>query len=323
MRSSNTFAYVGDLAPSGALSISSFLVHLAAVALLLAGIALTWKIQAANEPFPGRFVALGRTFFAVPFAVFGIQHFTAASEVVNAVPRWMPERMFWVYFVGIALIAATLSIITSVKSDWAAPLLGLMLFLFVLMIHLPGLLRHPDNRFVWAAGFRDLALSGGALSLAGTLFTKSRPPLARPLLVIGRWFFAIPIVFFGAEHFPHPDFAPGVPLEQTMPAWIPMHAAWAYLTGGLLVTFGLGTFVKSRARLAAIGLGITYLILVICIYIPMDVVHPSIEISGELDYVADTLVVGGAALLVAAALPLSDSRSTRTPGDGQRPLPIA
>jgi len=34
----------------------------------------------------------------------------------------------------------------------------------------------------------------------------------------------------------------------------------------------------------------------------MEFVHPSIEISGELDYVADTLAVGGAAFMVAGAI---------------------
>jgi uncharacterized membrane protein len=295
-----------------ALDPSSLLVHFVAVALLLVGIVLTRKHQAANQPFSDRFIALGPTFFAVPFAVFGMQHFTAIGVVATAVPPWMPARMFWAYFVGAALVAASLSIITRVKSDLAAPLLALTLFLFVLMIYLPGFVRNPRDRFVLAAGFRDLALSGGALSLSGTLLVKSRPRLARCLAAIGRWFFAIAIVVFGIEHFPHPEFAPGVPLELMMPAWIPGHSAWAYLTGGALVVFGLGILVTNRGRLAAIGLGITYLVLVIFIYMPMEIVHPSNEISGELDYVVDTLVMSGAALLVAGAIGSRDLR--RAPG---------
>jgi hypothetical protein len=42
----------------------------------------------------------------------------------------------------------------------------------------------------------------------------------------------------------------------------------------------------------------------------MEIVHPSIEISGELDYVADTLAVAGAALLIAGA----HTRSAATEG---------
>jgi hypothetical protein len=40
---------------------------------------------------------------------------------------------------------------------------------------------------------------------------------------------------------------------------------------------------------------------VVFVYLPMEILHPSIVISGELDYVADTLAMSGAALLVAGA----------------------
>jgi len=39
--------------------------------------------------------------------------------------------------------------------------------------------------------------------------------------------------------------------------------------------------------------------LTIFFYLPMEVVHPSIEISGELDQLAQALAMSGAALLVA------------------------
>jgi hypothetical protein len=47
---------------------------------------------------------------------------------------------------------------------------------------------------------------------------------------------------------------------------------------------------------------VLYVVLVAFVYMPMEIAHPSVEISGELDFVANTLAVGGAALLVAGAL---------------------
>jgi hypothetical protein len=46
---------------------------------------------------------------------------------------------------------------------------------------------------------------------------------------------------------------------------------------------------------------------------PMEIVHPSIEISAELDQVAQTLAMSGAALLVAGAQAGKAARAV-TPG---------
>jgi hypothetical protein len=59
--------------------------------------------------------------------------------------------------------------------------------------------------------------------------------------------------------------------------------------------------VERGGRWAATGLGVMFVVLVVFIYLPMEILHPSIVISGELDYVADTLAMSGAALLVAGA----------------------
>jgi len=214
----------------------------------------------------------------------------------------MPGRFFWAYIVGAALIATCLSLLADIKANLAALLVGTMLFLFVMLIYLPNLVKNPQNRFAITVPMRDLALSGGSLALAGTLGAFGRAGPVRWLVELGRWFFAAPMVFFGVEHFLHPEFAPGVPLPRLMPAWIPAHVLWAYRTGATLVICGLSILFRKQARLAATVLGIAFFVLVIFIYLPMEIVHPSIAISGELDYVADTLAMSGAALLVAYAL---------------------
>ena len=53
----------------------------------------------------------GRLFFAIPMAVFGADHFIAPRFVATIVPPWIPWHLFWVYLVGVALIASALSIV--------------------------------------------------------------------------------------------------------------------------------------------------------------------------------------------------------------------
>jgi uncharacterized membrane protein YphA (DoxX/SURF4 family) len=246
-------------------------------------------------------IAFGPLFFAWPLAFFGMQHFVFLHDVVNGVPSWMPGHMFWAVFVGIALIAASLSMITGIKAELAALMMGVMLFLFVLLIYVPNLVQNPGDLAVTAL-LRDLSLSGGALALAGTLAEKGPRHRFSWIAVLGRYFFAIAMGEFGVENFLHPKFAPVVPEPDLMtPAWIPGHMVWPYLIGVVLVACGVAMLLNWRTRLAAAVVGITFLVLLIFIYMPMEIVHPSIEISAELDQVAQTLAMSGAALLVAGA----------------------
>src|SRR5258708_17861149 len=109
---------------------------------------------------------LGRVALAVPIAVFGAEHLTSAQTIMKLVPAWMPGKLFWTYFVGVALIAAALSFIFRVWIRLSATLLGIMLFCFVAMIHLPNAIAVPQSRFAWTIVARDSAFSARAGLLA-------------------------------------------------------------------------------------------------------------------------------------------------------------
>src|SRR5580658_34090 len=53
-----------------------------------------------------KIVALSNLCFGVPLAVFGVEHFADAKSIMQLVPAFMPGRLFWTYFVGVALLAA-------------------------------------------------------------------------------------------------------------------------------------------------------------------------------------------------------------------------
>jgi len=276
--------------------------NLGALALFIFGLVMATRKTPPHAPVLDRLIRMGRVFYTVPLAIFGLQHFALFADVKPAVPEFMPWPGFWTYFVGAALIAACLSILTEIKGDIAALLLGVMFVLFVLLIFVPNLIQNPHDRFALSAPLRDLSLCAGALCLAWTMSPPRRQQRLRWLADAGRCIFAVAILYFGVEQFLHPEFAPGVPLELQTPAWIAGRIAWSWLAGIVLVPGGLCILVNKGARWAAIAVGIAYLVLVAFVYMPMEFAHPSIEISGELDYVADTLAVGGAAFLVAGAI---------------------
>ena len=108
-----------------------------AVAMCAAGVALfligAWaaKSDVAQARGLEKIVALANLCYAVPLAVFGALHLFGPAFVKGLVPPYMPGRMFWVYFVGCALIAASLSIATKIAVRWSGLLVGIMMFMFV------------------------------------------------------------------------------------------------------------------------------------------------------------------------------------------------
>lgn len=282
--------------------------YFAGVALSVIGLSVIIKKETPQEHGLDKIVPFGRLFFAVPMAVFGAQHFTATIFVVRMIPSWIPCHLFWAYLVGAALIASALSIVVKKQARLAATLLGVMLLLFVLLMHIPNLAANPHDRILLAVALRDLSFGGGALVFAGAQTEEWRARGTHWIITIGRFLVAIPVVVFGVENFLHPDFVPGVPLNKITPAWIPGHILWSYLTGAVFIVAGLSIMFKISARLAAKGLGIMVLLLVLFVYLPMTAAIPY-DIANGLNYLVDTLALSGSALLLAGALP----KGKRTP----------
>ena len=113
---------------------------------------------------------VGRILFALPFAVFGLMHFMAAGDMAGMVPSWVPGGVFWVYLTGLALISATVAIIAKKHISLAALLLGILMFVFVLTIHLPMVM--GGNQMAMSSVLKDFALGGAALMISG-LFKDS------------------------------------------------------------------------------------------------------------------------------------------------------
>lgn len=107
--------------------------------------------------------------YALPLIVFGIQHFMYARFVATLVPAWIPARLFWNYFVGAAFFTASISLMVKIKAFLAAALLGLMFFLWVVIVHAPRIALAPHNVNEWTSGLVTLAMSGGALLLTHDL----------------------------------------------------------------------------------------------------------------------------------------------------------
>jgi hypothetical protein len=256
-----------------------------------------------------KIVALSNLCFAIPLAVFGAEHISAAQGIQNAVPSYVPWHLFWAYFIGFALIAAALSIATKIGVRWSGLLFGIMMFLFVAMIHLPGALT-DHLRTSWVVVFREPSFAAGAwlLSASATNGWQARGKSA--LITVGRIIIGITAIFFSVQQFLHPTLAYGVPLEKPMPAWIPAPAIIGYLTAAILLVCGILILLAKKTRLAAMYLGTWILLLVVFVYGPIlitSLMDPSTAVKVEgLNYFADTLLFAGSILALAGATPRSE-----------------
>jgi uncharacterized membrane protein len=256
-------------------------------------------------------VALSNLCFAVPLAVFGALHLSAVEFVLPMVPSYMPWPLFWGYFFGFALLAASLSIATKIQVRWSGLLFGIAMFLFVAMMDIPGSLANARDRFGWTLAIREMTFGGGGWILAGSaLREQGRGQGGSKLITVGRVLIGIAAMFYGVEHFLHPANVPGVPLEKLTPAWIPGRLLIAYVTGAILLVTGVGILLARKTRMAATYLGTWIVLLVVLVYGPILIAalaDPSSDVKVEgINYFFDTLLFAGAILALASATPRTD-----------------
>ncbi len=258
-----------------------------------------------------KIVALSNLCFAAPLAVFGALHLSAAKSLMTMVPSYMPWRLFWAYFFGFALLAASLSIATKIQVRWSGLLFGIAMFCFVAMLDIPGTLATPRDRFGWTLTLREMLFGGGGWILAGNAMREQgHGKGGSKLITVGRVIIGIAAIFYGIENSLHTANVPAVPLEKLMPAWIPAHLLIGWLTGAILFVAGVCILLNKKTRMAATYLGTWIVLVVVFVYGPILIAalsDPSTEVKVEgINYFFDTLLFAGAILALAGATPRTE-----------------
>ena len=119
---------------------------------------------------PEKLITIGRVFFSITMIAFGIDHFLYTDFVATLVPSWLPGKVFWTYFAAVALIGSGVAIILKIKLELVGRLLALMLFLWLIILHIPRAIADPSsgNGNEITSVFEALAFSGIALAIACT-----------------------------------------------------------------------------------------------------------------------------------------------------------
>ena len=111
-------------------------------------------------------ILIPRYTFAICLPVFGLVHFFFPEAVANFIQPWMPFRLFWAYFAGVAFEAAGLAMLTGVQARLASRLFAIMITTWVLILHIPRVAVALHDRHEWTTLFVAIAMMGAAWTLS-------------------------------------------------------------------------------------------------------------------------------------------------------------
>lgn len=106
-----------------------------------------------------RAARLGIILFALTIISFSFDHFLYAKQAAGYVPSWVPGPIVWLYITGAALFCSGIAILLNVRRRLAATLLGTMIFIWVLVLHIPYALAARNEGEITSA-FLALAYCG-------------------------------------------------------------------------------------------------------------------------------------------------------------------
>jgi putative oxidoreductase len=114
-----------------------------------------------------KLTTIGRILFALPFLVFGINHFLMVDYYVGMLTSFIPLGAYTIILTGILMITTSVSIITKKYIVQSTIALASLLFLFIVTIHIPHLFDGSDKAVTLIALLKDISLLGGSLMIAG------------------------------------------------------------------------------------------------------------------------------------------------------------
>jgi uncharacterized membrane protein YphA (DoxX/SURF4 family) len=242
---------------------------------------------------------LGRIFFAIPLAVFGMQNLIYGkwSGGLPPFPPWTPGEHILVYAAGATLLAISISLLANKGARLSATIFGLLCMFCVIFLHsqqFHGIIHEGPTR---TRAFETFALGGAAFVLAALAskdlsaqFLTSLNPL---LAVIGRYIYAFSMVIFGIQHFLYAQY-----IAFLIPKWMSAHLFLAYFTGVAIIAAGLAIATHIFSRLASNLLGLMFFLWVVTLHAPRVIAKP--HNADELTSLFVALAFSGASFLLAA-----------------------
>jgi len=196
-------------------------------------------------------VGAGRYFFAASMTGLALLAFLYDdfALVWQEVPAWVPLRGLLAYACGVVMLAGAAGLLIACTEALAARILFLYLLLWLLLLRVPALFLAPARVVSWSGCGETAVMLAGAWTLAA-LSGSPRGTFAfargEAGVRVARALLGAALIPCGIAHFAYPR-----ETAALVPAWLPAHLAWVYLTGAAFLAAGAAMLAGVRPRLAA------------------------------------------------------------------------
>jgi uncharacterized membrane protein YphA (DoxX/SURF4 family) len=187
---------------------------------------------------------LGAVLYAAGLGGIGVLslHYQDFAMAWQPVPDGVPFRSVLAILSGTILACGGVSVLAGFRRRLGALVLAVFVLIWLLLLQVPRVAAHPMDEGMWLGfGENMLTVAGGF-----TLFCVLGPAPAGGAVRVVRILFALFLPVIGYSHFVYTQAT-----ASMVPAWIPFHVGFAYLTGAGHMAAGLGILLGVFPRLAA------------------------------------------------------------------------
>lgn len=233
---------------------------------------LARRLAMGTEAPAAKPMGIGRALLALVMIALGIRGlvFGDFAGVWQRIPiEHLPAHDFFVYATAAVELALGIGLVIPRLARFAAIALSVFLLLWVVLLKLPAVIAVPGMEATWLGAGEIVVILCGAWVTYAALANPGGGDSARHAVILARLLFVLALPTIGLSHF--------IYLKETMgfiPAWLPWHQAWAYLTGAASLATALAILFAVWPRLAAWLEAAMLSVITVLVWLPVLAAHP-------------------------------------------------
>jgi uncharacterized membrane protein len=228
------------------------------------------------------------------------------ASILQEIPKWVPARTAIPYAGAAVMLAAGIGLLFARTVTLAARVTFGYLALWFLLLNLPIVVKSPLVEVNWQGLGEITVMLAGGWVLFASLVPKTDGIVSNVAggargMRRAQIIFGLALLPLGLAHIVY--LGNTAPL---VPAWLPGHTAWAYITGAAQIAAGWAVLLSIVPRLAATLDAVLLSCFTFLVWVPLLVAKPaSPDLWSELTI---SWAITAGAWVVAASMPRRESR---------------